>query len=106
VAKKKPTSRTKRLDITKPVGQRVVSLKFKGQDVKDSDTFTLAVNNYRGGGGGYPAFKDAKVLWASDKEVREVIVDYVKQLPNQTIDPTALVTGDFTLLPVEATQLK
>ncbi|MGE5508497.1 MAG: bifunctional metallophosphatase/5'-nucleotidase [Chitinophagales bacterium] len=95
-----------KIDITKPVGQRVVELKFKGQDVKPEDTFTLAVNNYRAGGGGYPAFKDAKVLWTSEKEVREIIVDYVKQLPNQTIDPAALVTGDFTLLPVEAAQLK
>ncbi|MGE5553524.1 MAG: bifunctional metallophosphatase/5'-nucleotidase [Betaproteobacteria bacterium] len=97
-----------KIDISKPVGQRVVELKFRGNDVKDEDTFTLAVNNYRaGGGGGFTMFQDAPVLWQSEKEVREIIVDYIKQLPNQVIDVQTLTQGDFTLLPAEGiTQLK
>lgn len=96
------------IDLSKPVGQRVVELKFKGRDVQPEDTFILAVNNYRaGGGGGYPMFTGTPVLSQSDKEVREIIVDYIKQLPNQTIDPATLVNGDFTLLPAEGiSQLK
>lgn len=89
------------LDISKPVGQRVVELKFKGNDVKETDTFTLAANNYRGGGGGFPMFAGSPILWQSEKEVREILVDYIKQLPNQTIDVKSLPTGDFTLLPTE-----
>jgi 2',3'-cyclic-nucleotide 2'-phosphodiesterase/3'-nucleotidase len=96
------------LDLTKPIGQRVAELKFKGNDVQDRDTFTLAINNYRaGGGGGFAMFKDAPVLWKSEKEVREIIVDYVKQLPNQVINVQTLSQGDFTLLPAEGiAQLK
>ncbi|HHW13946.1 MAG TPA: bifunctional metallophosphatase/5'-nucleotidase [Firmicutes bacterium] len=91
------------IDLSRPAGQRVTELKFKGRDVQDDDTFTLAVNNYRaGGGGGFTMFKDAPVLWKSEKEVREIIVDYVKQLPNQTIDVQSLTQGDFTLAPAEA----
>jgi len=42
------------LDLSKPLGQRVVDLKFQGQPVKENQPFTLAVNSYRlGGGGGY-----------------------------------------------------
>lgn len=91
------------IDLSKPVGSRVTELKFKGNDVRDTDTFTLAVNNYRGGGGGgFTMFSGAPVVQAYDKEVREVIVDYIKQLPNQTIDVQTLTSGEFTLAPTEA----
>lgn len=35
------------VDISKPVGQRVVNLTFKGEPVKDDQVFKLAVNDYR-----------------------------------------------------------
>lgn len=36
-----------KIDISKPQGERIVDLTFKGKPVKDDDTFTLAINNYR-----------------------------------------------------------
>ena len=36
-----------KIDISKPAGERIVDLTFKGQPVKDDDVFTLAINNYR-----------------------------------------------------------
>lgn len=42
------------LDLTRPLGERVVDLKYQGQPVKENQVFTLAVNSYRlSGGGGY-----------------------------------------------------
>jgi len=42
------------LDLSKPLGQRVVDLKYQGQPVKENQAFTLAINSYRlSGGGGY-----------------------------------------------------
>lgn len=42
------------LDLSKPLGQRVVELKFNGQPVQEQQSFTMAVTSYRlSGGGGY-----------------------------------------------------
>ncbi len=42
------------LDLSQPVGTRVRNLMFKGQPVRDEQTFTLALSTYRlRGGGGY-----------------------------------------------------
>lgn len=42
------------IDLSRPVGQRVVDLKFQGQPVKENQPFTMAITSYRlGGGGGY-----------------------------------------------------
>lgn len=88
-----------KIDISKPVGQRVAELKFKGKDVTDDMTFTLAVNNYRaGGGGGFTMFRDCKVLWTSEQEVRQILVDYMRKIG--TVDPAKFPT-EFELLPAE-----
>jgi len=42
------------LDISRPLGQRVVDLKFQGQPVKEDQTFTMAITSHRlSGGGGF-----------------------------------------------------
>jgi 2',3'-cyclic-nucleotide 2'-phosphodiesterase (5'-nucleotidase family) len=38
------------IDISKPVGQRIVNLKYKGKPLKDDQKLVLALNNYRYGG--------------------------------------------------------
>ena len=48
------------IDLSHPVGSRITSLSVRGKPVRDSDSFTLALNNYRrSGGGGYAMLKDA-----------------------------------------------
>ena len=39
-----------KVDVSKPVGERIVDLMFNGKAVKETDTFKLAINNYRYGG--------------------------------------------------------
>ena len=49
------------LDLSKPEGRRVVTLRREGREVADADVFTVAINSYRAsGGGGYPMWKSAK----------------------------------------------
>lgn len=86
------------IDITKPVGQRVTKLQFKGQDVKADQKFRIAINNYRAsGGGGYPMFKEGTRVWASTNEIRDLMASYVQAHP--ALDPAAINVKNFTLLP-------
>src|SRR6201991_687466 len=75
------------LDITKPFGDRIQNLKFRGVAVKPDQKFRLATNNYRvNGGGGYSMYKDAKVVLRSSEEIRELIIEWVekkKMVPSQ-----------------------
>ena len=49
------------LDLSRPEGQRVVSLRKDGRDILDGDVFLVAMNSYRAsGGGGYPMWKRAR----------------------------------------------
>jgi len=74
------------LDITKPISQRLISLKFKGKAVKDKDVFSLAINNYRAvGGGDYEMFKKARVLKEYDISLADLATNYLKKHPKLSI---------------------
>ncbi len=76
------------LDLTKPFGQRIQSLRFKGQPLSPTQKLRVVTNNYRvNGGGGFTMYKDAPVVYRSSEEVRELIIDWVerhKTVPTQT----------------------
>ncbi|GAA0773337.1 bifunctional metallophosphatase/5'-nucleotidase [Clostridium subterminale] len=62
-------------DLTKEVGNRVSSIKFKGKEVNDK--LALAMNNYRAtGAGGYDFYRDCKVVGEVLKEMPDIIIDY------------------------------
>lgn len=74
------------IDLSKPAGQRIVNVMFKGEPLKDDQKLKLAVNNYR-----YSSALKAKGLvagakeWESPCSIRDMIVAYVQK--NGTIDP-------------------
>ncbi len=71
---------TYELDISKPVGQRIQNLRFRGQPLSPTKKLRLATNNYRvNGGGGYNMYKDAPVIYRSSEEIREMIIDWVER---------------------------
>jgi len=71
------------IDVRKPIGNRITSLKFKGKNITDDMLFTLALNNYRqSGGGGYNFLKDCEVIYSKQESIRDLIIDYVKNKNN------------------------
>jgi 2',3'-cyclic-nucleotide 2'-phosphodiesterase (5'-nucleotidase family) len=75
------------LDVTRPFGQRIQNLKFKGQPLDLNQKLRVVTNNYRvNGGGGFVMFKAAPVVYRSSEEVRELIIAWVekhKTVPTQ-----------------------
>ena len=64
------------IDVSKPVGSRIVGLSYAGRPVADGDRFVVAVNNYRrGGGGGFPGISTAPVVYNEQKEIRQLLID-------------------------------
>jgi 2',3'-cyclic-nucleotide 2'-phosphodiesterase/3'-nucleotidase len=70
------------IDLTRPAGQRVRNLRYKGEPLRDDQKLRIAVNNYRAGGsGGYSMFRKAPVLWRSYEDIRELIIRYYSSHP-------------------------
>ena len=84
------------LDISKPVGQRIQNLRFRGQPLSMTRKLRLATNNYRvNGGGGYTMYKDAPVVYRSSEEIRELIIDWVGRNKTVPVKPD----NNWRLLP-------
>lgn len=89
------------LDISRPAGSRLTSLTVKGKPVTDTDSFTLAINNYRQtGGGGYAMLRDAPVVYDRQQEVRQLLIDEVAR--RKTVTPEAYFSPNWRLEPQAA----
>ncbi|HEX2692677.1 MAG TPA: 5'-nucleotidase C-terminal domain-containing protein [Gemmatimonadaceae bacterium] len=67
------------IDVSRPVGLRVTQLSYQGRPVTDTDTFTMALNNYRQtGGGGYAMLSGAPVVYDRQQEIRQLLIDEVR----------------------------
>lgn len=68
------------VDVRRPVGSRVVSLAYRGKPVAPTDSFTLALNNYRqSGGGGYMMLRGAPVVHDMQQDIRQLLIDEVRR---------------------------
>lgn len=87
------------IDLRKPEGSRVVNLRFHGKAVEDGQKFRVAVNNYRAAGSaGYTMFKDARVLWRSNDEIRDLIIEYFSAKKALPVKPS----GNWRIIPEAA----
>ncbi|WP_010283251.1 bifunctional metallophosphatase/5'-nucleotidase [Bacillus timonensis] len=74
-------------DLTKPIGERVVRLSFKGNPVRPDGEYDVVMNNYRAGGGGeYVMFKDKPIIKDIPLDMSELIANYI--LERGTIEAT------------------
>jgi len=87
------------IDLTQPVGSRIRNLRYKGAPLRDEQPLRIAVNNYRSAGsGGYAMWKDAKIVWRSGRDIRDLMVEYYvarKRLPERA-------DGNWRLVPPQA----
>ncbi len=92
------------LDLSRPVGQRVTRLDFKGRAVAPTDSFTLALNNYRQtGGGGFAMLRGAPVVYDKGEEIRQLLMDEVRR--RGTINPWNYCTRNWRIVPARAVGL-
>jgi 2',3'-cyclic-nucleotide 2'-phosphodiesterase/3'-nucleotidase len=82
-----------KLDVTKPVGQRVVELKLNGQPLAMDQVVPIALNNYRATG----KFPTATILYQSTTEVRELVTNWI--MAHSPISADDVYVHNFTLLP-------
>jgi 2',3'-cyclic-nucleotide 2'-phosphodiesterase/3'-nucleotidase len=75
------------VDLTRPAGDRIRNLRFHGAPLAPDRKLRIAINNYRAAGSaGYTMFKDAKIVWRSGDEIRDLMVRYYterKALPDK-----------------------
>jgi 2',3'-cyclic-nucleotide 2'-phosphodiesterase (5'-nucleotidase family) len=89
------------IDLRRPVGSRITSLTRRGVPVSDSDSFTMALNNYRQtGGGGYAMLADAPVVYDRQEEIRQLLIDEVRR--RGTLSPTDYPERNWRLEPADA----
>lgn len=90
------------IDISRPIGSRITRLERGGRAVMPTDSFTLALNDYRhAGGGGYAMLRGAPLVYDRQEVIRELIMDEVRRrgelrpedfwTPNWRLAPDSLV---------------
>jgi 2',3'-cyclic-nucleotide 2'-phosphodiesterase/3'-nucleotidase len=94
-----------RIDPTRPVGDRIRDLSYRGRPMDPDEEFTLVTTNYRAaGGGGYRMLKEAEIVWRSSEEVRNLLIEYIAEqgtlLPSS--DYNWYVAPDSLPLPTDA----
>lgn len=66
------------IDLTKPLDQRIVDLRYKGNPIRADEQFVVATNNYRANGGGrFPGLDGNSIIWSSPDTNRSIIIKYV-----------------------------
>lgn len=67
------------MDLKRPVGDRVVSILFRGEELEENRQLKLCLNSYRASGaGGYEVYADCPLLLDQPTEIVEMIMSYVE----------------------------
>ena len=103
------------LDLSRPRGDRVTALRYRGQPVAESVSFTLALNSYRqSGGGGYQMIAGLPVTYLDEVDIASRIIEFIQRRDTLRIEdvfesnwglaPPAVVEQLRTLARAEAGQ--
>ncbi|WNR43633.1 bifunctional metallophosphatase/5'-nucleotidase [Paenibacillus roseipurpureus] len=83
------------LNISRPIGSRVVQLDFEGKPMDLGRSFDVVMNNYRAAGGGnYAMFQDKPVIKDIPTDVAELLAGYIME--RGTIEAT--VNGNWKVI--------
>ncbi len=86
------------VDLSRPVGDRITGLVARGRPVRDGDSFTIALSNYRAGGAGsYSMLLGAPLVYDRQQDIRQLLIDEVTK--RGTLDPSDYFTRNWELVP-------
>jgi 2',3'-cyclic-nucleotide 2'-phosphodiesterase/3'-nucleotidase len=89
------------IDLTRAVGERVLQLTYQGRLVQPTDTFTMALNNYRqGGGGGFDMLKGLPVIYDRGENIRDLLIQEVRSAG--TLRVSDWFADSWRIIPPEA----
>ncbi|MFJ5717435.1 bifunctional metallophosphatase/5'-nucleotidase [Neobacillus sp. NPDC093127] len=75
------------IDISKPIGERIVKLEYKGKPVEPEKEYDVVMNNYRASGGGnYLMYQNKPVIKEIQTDISEIIANYI--LENKIVKAT------------------
>lgn len=85
------------IDLSQPVGSRIENLTMPDDTpVSMTDSFVVAVNNYRASGGGnFPGIASAPVVYNQLQEIRQLLIDW--SLAKGVIDPADFFVRSWRL---------
>lgn len=76
-------------DVRRPVGDRVLSIIYEGEELTEGRKLSLCLNSYRAtGAGGYGAYAACRRLGGRETEISELIIDYVRRHRRIAVDKT------------------
>jgi 2',3'-cyclic-nucleotide 2'-phosphodiesterase/3'-nucleotidase len=88
------------IDVTKPAGERIVKLSYKGKPVKPDQAFVVATNNYRASGGGnFPGLDGNNIVLAAPDGAREILAKWLQR--KQTLTARDLPATSWHFVPVK-----
>ena len=88
-----------RVDLTRPLGQRIRDLTYRGKPLEPTQKLRVAINNYRyTGGGRYAVYQGLPIVYRSPEEIRDLIIEYASR--TGTIPTEA--DGNWELVPAAA----
>lgn len=89
------------IDLRKPIGSRITSLTFRGNPIKDTDTFTLALNNYhQNGAGGYTMLARLPVVYRKESDIRSLLIAELQRAGS--LEPATYATQNWRIEPASA----
>lgn len=75
-------------DVINANSSRIVNLRFNGVEVRDEQSFIVATNNYRaGGGGGFPGMDGSSIIIEAPDTNRDALAAYLYE--SESLDPSA-----------------
>ena len=85
------------VDLARPAGQRVRGLSYRGRLVQPSDSFTLALNNYRqSGAGGFTMLRGARVVYDRGEDIRQLLASEIRRA--RALDARAYYVPSWSIL--------
>ena len=88
---------TYEIDLTKPLGNRILNIQFNKRKIKPKQLFGVVTNNYRAAGGGtFPNINKFKTILDSTELYRNILIEKVKN--TKVIDFT--LEENWKILPI------